>query len=485
MSAALKKEVWEEINALPQRSLISDQVAERWVDGIVTMDPDRAVWHARRARGIGGSEIGEILRRRLGMGEQFKTPERISREKLLLELPEGDNPYIRRGRDLELLAQKVYERLTGRTSVKDQEPYASAFSEAHPQASFAVGNPDDVNETPEKRIIIPDYKVRSTLDWNAPVDLNYIAQCHWYGDIYSASARHSGQTAEISHYCLAELDVPNNLLDGLLEKLRNPEIDDEQRMAMVDRLASQITEWNMRGFGMRITAFDHNQQLVDDMMAAAEQFWSEYVMTGTPYYEPRRLDEPTPAVLNEVKDLVAELGDTRLLERTAGERCTEINARLNDLGRRYDLSEAEIDPQRHAPVSISQTNKFDVTAAAHHLVAQGVDQNSLIKSSGGKLNAERAQKLLERNGIDLSPAIDYDFDTNAVKAAIKNQDDVDVADFQSPGMSASLSRRKAHEAALSQHQESAKAYVAAYARSDDPEQDEEPEAENSASLGMA
>ncbi len=57
----IRKQVTAVVDSLPQRSQIPDSVAKRWIEGVLQIDPERAVWHAERARGIGGSEIGEIL----------------------------------------------------------------------------------------------------------------------------------------------------------------------------------------------------------------------------------------------------------------------------------------------------------------------------------------------------------------------------------------------------------------------------------------
>lgn len=484
MSATLHEQVKSVIDTLPQRGVIPDAVAERWISGIIEMDPERAVWHARRAAGIGGSEVGELLRRDLGMQQLFKSPEQISREKLLLDLPEPDNPYIRRGRELERLAQRVYERLTGRSSVKDKAQYRAIFDQPHKHYPFAVGNPDDINET-DQGIVIPDYKVRSSLDWSADIDLNYSGQCHWYGSIYTSRAEVSGEAVSIDHYALAELDIPNNLLDGLLERLQDPKVSEDECDQMIERMAAQVAEWNIRGFGMKVTAFDHDPQLANDLFAAAQKLWDGYVLEGVPYYETRQLQEPDAEVRERVQQLTRELGDARVAQKAAEDTNARCTSELSELGAVYDLSGCVVAEDEYAPLSITQTPKLDIEAAAKHLISQGHELETLSDASKGKVNSQKAVELLQANGIDPAPAVEAPFDPGAVKMALKADDSADFEDFQSPGCRVALSTKKADKPRVEGHVAQMRQHLAEYQLHVRQDNDPSDDPESGASIAMA
>ena len=75
------------VDLLPQRRHIPDAVAERWIDGVLQLDPERALWHVERAFGIGGSEIGEILLASFKEPPDPNHPEAIWRSKMLRNCP--------------------------------------------------------------------------------------------------------------------------------------------------------------------------------------------------------------------------------------------------------------------------------------------------------------------------------------------------------------------------------------------------------------
>ncbi|TBW57442.1 hypothetical protein EZI54_07220 [Marinobacter halodurans] len=481
MSDQIKAQVRAVIDALPQRAVIPDHVADRWIDGIAALDPSRAVWHAERLRGFGGSEVGELLRYHLGMEPKFSSPSDIVAEKLLLKLPDQDNPHIRRGRVFESLAQYVYEKLTGRRSVKDRMPYSSVFNAPHREASFAVGNPDDINESPAG-VIIPDFKIRSSLDWSEDLELNYVAQLHWYGSIYMSNAAQFAAPEKIAHYCLAELDVPNAMLDGLNWKLNKQNLSEADQKSLIERMGDQIAETNFRGFGMRVTAFDHDPQLAADLMAIAGKLWNDHVLTGNPFYEPVNLKTAPPETLDHARRLTEQLSDARLAEKAAGEESSRLLKELREIGKEYDLSGMPpLDTECHAPMSVTQNRSIDLQSAARYLIAQdGIDPNALVDKEKKTLNADRALQLLNENGIDPSPAYDFPFDRNAVKGHLKLSESASADQFESPGFSVRLSTKKDEKAIVERQKDAMSHYLKKFSGLDE-ELEEEPE--HSLSLG--
>jgi len=190
MQQTLRDQVKEAVDNLPQRGIIPDAVAERWIDGILKLDPERALWHVNRARGFGGSEIGELLLERNGEKEYLKSATNIINDKLLITLPDRENIYMARGTVLEIVADSVYHRLMGSRSIKNDPSVRDAFNKPGSKP-FVVGNPDDVTRSREESLVIPDFKVRSNLDWDSDLPFTYVCQLHWYGHIYDHNAEPS------------------------------------------------------------------------------------------------------------------------------------------------------------------------------------------------------------------------------------------------------------------------------------------------------
>jgi hypothetical protein len=199
---ALKRRVRRIVDALPQRSVIPDEVAERWIDGIIDRDPDRAEWHARRAGGIGGSEIGELVLHASGQRTTYSTLEEISQQKLLLAFPSRATIHMARGTAMEPLADRTYHAISKHESILGSPEIAKAFRASHPKYPWLIGNPDDVVNAEKIGHIVTDFKVRSNLGADDPMKLVNACQLHWYGLIYEGSF---GELPKA--YCLAELEV--------------------------------------------------------------------------------------------------------------------------------------------------------------------------------------------------------------------------------------------------------------------------------------
>src|SRR3546814_10913677 len=60
------------IDQLPQRDALDLSDIRQWVGYVANTMPDQAIWHVIRAGGVGGSEIGGLVRNFLGYRADFK-----------------------------------------------------------------------------------------------------------------------------------------------------------------------------------------------------------------------------------------------------------------------------------------------------------------------------------------------------------------------------------------------------------------------------
>ena len=272
------------IEALPQKAMIPDDVADRWLRGTFwreardaanercrylkhrgftdemveearkpAADDFRAAfrqtsWHIRRASGIGGSELGDIIcgfkgERPKGFGSATNSV----RSKLLLDTPFGGMDQLKRGHRMEERILEDYHERTG--AVRDVESLNKLRGFRSDRIPYLIGTPDDIVLRPylvdgkeEMRRIIPDSKapsqkeVQKYQDESKGVPYTYQAQLHGYGLIsYLAGISFHG-------YELVPFDYNKGDID--------------------------------------IIPVPHDKQMISDIIAATRWAWEECVMKG-------------------------------------------------------------------------------------------------------------------------------------------------------------------------------------------------------------
>ncbi|WP_099590443.1 hypothetical protein [Leptospirillum ferriphilum] len=99
------------LKELPQAKYFWPGAMERWADRVVHRDdsgmpPERLV---KRLGGLTGTQTGPIVGAARGEGDPFnETPERLVREKLLIDLPIDQTGDMRRGIGLEPVLKEMY-----------------------------------------------------------------------------------------------------------------------------------------------------------------------------------------------------------------------------------------------------------------------------------------------------------------------------------------------------------------------------------------
>jgi hypothetical protein len=462
MAQTLRDQVKAAVDSLPQRSVIPDAVAERWIDGILKLDPDRALWHVDRARGFGGSEVGELLLEKNGEKPYLKSATDIINDKLLITLPDKENIYMARGTVLEIVADNLFHRLTGSHSIKN-DPNVQALFNRPGAKPFVVGNPDDVARRQDQSLIIPDYKVRSNLDWDSKLPFVYVCQVHWYGHIY----RHNAEQDEPIRYALAELDIPGRMADEVMRKLESDRLTETDKQALVEKTAETVAGLNMPGLGMRITSFDRNERLEKDLLDTAESFWENHVLTGTPYVRPgTTLEDHVP---DEVKERVhrnmnvflkAKLGN-----RVGDSIAKEAQQAVLNILDEYDFGNW---PFRIPGLSHSQGNKFDAETAAHDLIAKGYPADELRKHKAETLDLDKAEATLKAHGLLHPDLYKPSWDTTAVKNAVKKHQDLTVEKYHVRHTRTALSAKNEDKEILSELESAMKVHLYRFQDSEAP-----------------
>lgn len=187
---ALEASLWAKFDQLPQRDAIEMDDARQWISYMANVMPDDAMWHMIRAGGVGGSEIGGLVRNFMGhRADHMFSAHDWALGKLLRKTPEPSFGVLRRGHDMEPIHAKRFYEETG--SRRDIEAY-NTLSNAQGQAVWMRYSPDDLvlfdqpyhleqgyRRTLEVqgRILI-DYKAPTLVDKSENISFQYACQLH-------------------------------------------------------------------------------------------------------------------------------------------------------------------------------------------------------------------------------------------------------------------------------------------------------------------
>jgi hypothetical protein len=179
-AAEIARLVWAKIDALPQRGAIVEADARAWVDGVVGEFGELALWHATRAGGFGGSQIGALVKNFVGeRADHGQSAHDVVAGALLRKMPDEANGPMRRGVAMEPQHRRWFHEKYG--SRRDEQGFALLSKSVGPR-SWMRYSPDDLAfmvapDGAERRILI-DYKSPSNVDSGAVVAFEYACQLH-------------------------------------------------------------------------------------------------------------------------------------------------------------------------------------------------------------------------------------------------------------------------------------------------------------------
>lgn len=354
------------IDHLPQRDVIDQEDIDTWVDRTLRMSIKRteleqgadqasmgdvhahALWHVRRASGIGGSEIGTIVKNHRGETGNFTSATNLAREKLLKMAPMRSTEEMARGIRAEPWIQKIYHQDTGaRTDTPTLDLLRGFRWENRP---FLIGTPDDIVFLSDGKRRITDYKAPSAdvcaeYDRNG-VSFDYVCQVHHYGAIAWAAGR------KVTDMEIATLDPRS------FRVVRHP------------------------------VSFD--EALIGEIMKAGRDFWDEHVMKGLIPEDiaPDKLDVADASV----REMTAEM---TMLKMTAD----EIAKRQNDLSERISLIASEWHALAEGRIDIGfaafdRSRTFDEDTLVSLADASGIETEDFYEEKKD-LDPKRAAEILE------------------------------------------------------------------------------------------
>lgn len=190
--SALERELWAVCDQLPQRAAIDIHDARQWVSYMAAVRPEDAMWHMRRAAGIGGSEIGGLIRNHLGVRADYEfSAHDWALGKLLKRVPDEGNEFTKRGIVFEPHIRALfYEWCHARHLPSEFDRLRRAqgslpWMRYSPDDAIAFTRPYDVVVQGEQSALfgryVVDYKAPTTVDPEDRISFQYAAQLNQGG----------------------------------------------------------------------------------------------------------------------------------------------------------------------------------------------------------------------------------------------------------------------------------------------------------------
>jgi len=414
------------LEQLPQKSVIQQADAERWINGVQRWQPGRAEWLAGRLMGIGGSESGAVVRGVCDLpGSGFSTLRDVVQSKLMMRLPLRQNEHMQRGSVLEELAALA---CMYRYKAARDEAALAHMQNALPRKGYEwlIGNPDDVQVIGGRRFL-NDYKVPSTFDDD--VSFDYEAQLHHYGLLgRMAGVRFDG-------YLLTKLDLAPELARSLVSKF--PLMSEQEKHS----LAKSIANTDVPGFRVVALGVEHKKSMDADILDACGYAWNDFVLKGV---VPEKKQKKT---VDLAEDQVLELGRLQHQYAMAKAGMSHLSsiAEMAQVKMGVLLHSADLEVEK-LPVNIVtvKANGLDKAKLIDEAKAFGATEDDLV-SEKPKYVVEALVEEIKRLNGDPEAVHLFDRAPNADKAKsyLESVNEFDSKSFLLPGVSVSLSRKKA------------------------------------------
>lgn len=422
----------EKLSSLPQAAVVSPEARERWIKSILAWHSDRAMWHAERLSGLGGSEIGAVIRHLMGRNDGgFSTMTRIVEQKLLMRMPEFETHHMRRGTTLEELARRAFRY---KYSAIADEPALAAMAKPHSRSEYQWlrGCPDDLVMIKGKRYL-PDYKVPENFDYEVPFD--YEAQLH----LYELGARLRGIKCD-GGLLLVKLDLAPQIARSIQTKLESGAMSDDD----LDGFARTIAATNVEGMRVMAIMVESKRSMHLDILDCGAECWNNFVLRGVvPEFDPR-----APLLLDEATEREIEFLQRQYVLAKSGIAKLDKICESASQGIVQRLAGADLEQFKPDSSLVAIREKRDLDGAA--VVSEAISQGALpeeLHQEKRALSIEALVDEIKRLGGDPEAESLYEVTRSASPspdkaAAYLQARNIDLSPFERRSLSVVLSTKK-------------------------------------------
>lgn len=329
-----------ELRKLPQFPFIDERRIDKWIDRVMSIDPERIEWHVRRLSGIGGSEIGVLVGALRGYYHPHSSDTELVGHKLLHVLPTEPNGDMLRGQVLEPVARDIYrkqilERFPQAIPRDDIIENLGKFRDE--KRPWLIGTPDEVMEVEPGKIWIIDYKCPTP---------DALAE-------YAISGVPFYYAAQLHHYRFIAQKMGYQI-DGL-----------------------QLASLDMKKWRMDLRDVPYDAALEAECLFAGDHYWTDFVMQGRipSTNASKRYGEAT-----DIHDNLREGAILYTLWGSIGNHFAKRQAQIGDRVRDANLTlDPSVDSVSVGIVDIKAEREFDEDGMAKALEEQGVDASNFTQ----------------------------------------------------------------------------------------------------------
>lgn len=357
---AITSKVWAIVNALPHRAAIVESDARFWVEEVVARYGDLATWHAVRAGGFGGSQIGALVKNYLGERADYEqSATDIVSSALLKKLPDQPNSHMRRGIAMESNHRKWFYGKYG--CARNAEAFTALANGTGPRPWMRY-SPDDLvtmklvfvdSRLRGDGLVLVDFKAPNSVGQSKGVAFQYGCQLH----LGAMIARHNN--VPVAGMILSQFDWAN---------------------------------WTLRD-----DSVDRDEETEQVILQAGDHFWS-FVERGEvpPYVRKQRVDQAIEAqIREEVGPSVEKLARLKSMISALQAEEEKFEEVVNPVIRKVRFGGARL---RLDGLGYTGTPKFDVDAIAA-VAPEGLLKDIPLSKKSTKRYDEKAMlaKLKELN----------------------------------------------------------------------------------------
>lgn len=366
---ALKQKLWQRMDRLPQRDVIERSDASQWIDFVANYMPDEAMWHMVRAGGVGGSEIGILVRNYMGeRADHGASAHDWALSKLLRLTPEPAHGVLQRGHDTEpIQAQMLYKSL----GVRRDEAAFSKLSKAQGLRPWMRYSPDEViwvdapiklmqggEEITLQERILCDYKAPTQVSAQDAIAYQYMCQLHM-GAVLCAE-----QGIELSGVMLCQLDWAT---------------------------------WSLKKDFMKVMP-----EMCDLILEAGTFYWDEMLQGRVPAYVVRNRMDVEALHDEKCLDLVNKVAMVRAMAKRLEKASDQYSAELMEM---LGVQALRFDGQKIVfphTLSVSAPTKIDEKAVMEALPEE-VYKQVLVKGKKVEYDTAALVRAMKERQIDVKP----------------------------------------------------------------------------------
>lgn len=366
----------EILRTAPWAAVISDEQRGQWIESTIgAVGPEELIWHAYRATGLGGSDIGAIMAE-LNGEHAFSSIQEILESKFLLTHPTPSKGHTARGHYFEPWMEQHAPAALGATRDVEAFDAVNAFTPDADRPYQRINLDDIFMVTKEgqltKRILV-DYKspmnVAAFMRSDAP--MAYRAQLHYY----KAAADKLG--IQIDSMCLAVPDIAE-----MVPRFMDIEIDD---------------------------------QLTKDIFDVADHIYNEFLMKGMIPEEEEKADnlrEPS----KKMTALTEEYISAHAIAAMANERVEELKTDIKARALLEGIRGGEKMAAQFVGVTAKDVNSPDIKSIKTALKAADLDVDDYcVEVTSKEFNPKAALKALR--DLQIAGELDEKIDLDAMSSA--------------------------------------------------------------------